>query len=99
MFADKGLEGAQDIKSVCTQYVADTVINQLRLAVKYDISSKSEDQYLVTSKGINIYDVNVVDNQCSYSFRSTLMMPCCHIFAVRHSLSIGKDGWSAMAKV
>ena len=59
MFAEKGFEGAQDIRSVSTQYAADTVINQLRLAntVKYDISSKSD---IVTRRGINIYDVNVV---------------------------------------
>ena len=90
MFADKGLEGAQDIRSVCTQYAADTMVNQLRLAhtVKYDISSKSDNQYLVTSKGINIYNVNLLDNQCSCSFRRTLVMPCRHIFAVRQSLSM-----------
>ena len=90
IFADKGLEGAQDVRSVCTQYAADTMVNQLRLAhtVKYDISSKGDNQYLVTSKGINIYNVNLVDNQCSCSFRRTLVMPCRHIFAVRQSLSM-----------
>ena len=31
MFADNGLEGAQDIGSVCTQYASD-ILNQLRLA-------------------------------------------------------------------
>ena len=61
------------------------MVNQLRLAhtVKY-ISSKSDNQYLVTSKGINM---NLVDSQCSCSFR-TLVMPCRHIFAVRRSLSM-----------
>ena len=89
IIADKGLEGAQDIRSVCTQYAADTMVNQLRLThtVKYDISSKSDNQYLVTSKGINIYNVNLVVNQCSCSFR-TLVMPCRHIFVVRQSLSM-----------
>ena len=45
-FDDKGLEGAQDIRSACTQYAADAIIGQLKLAhsVKYDISSHSLDQ-------------------------------------------------------
>ena len=90
IFADKGIEGAQDVRSVCTQYASDTIINQLRLAhtVKYEISSENDNDYNVTNKGINIYNVNLMEDQCSCSFKRTLMMPCRHIFAVRRSLSM-----------
>ena len=90
IFADKRIEGAQDVRSVCTQYASDTIINQLRLAhtVKYEISSENDNDYNVTSKGINIYNVNLMEDQCSCSFKRTLMMPCCHIFAVRRSISM-----------
>ena len=65
-------------------YASDTILNQLRPAhtVKYEISSKNNSHYSVTSK-INICDVNLMENRCSYSFMRTLMMPCRHIFAVR----------------
>ena len=62
----------------------------MRLAhtVKYEISSENDNDYNVTSKGINIYNGNLMENQCSYSFKRTLMMCCHHIFAVRRSLSM-----------
>ena len=90
MFADKRLKGAQDIRSVCTQYAADMIMNQLRLthSVKYEISDKSDDHYTLTITGSNVYDVNLMDNQCSCSFKRTLMMPCRHIFAIRLSLTV-----------
>lgn len=89
-FADKGLEGAQTIRSVCTQYAADTIIAQVKLAhsVKYDISRNDLDQYTVTNTGSNEYEVKLVDNLCTCSFNQTLKMPCRHIFAVRATMNM-----------
>ena len=89
-FPDKGLKGAQEIRSVCTQYAADTIIAQLKLAhsIKYEISTDDVDQYTLTSTGSNIHEVKLKVNLCSCSFKRTLMMPCRHIFAVRLSLNI-----------
>ena len=88
--ADKGLEGAQDVWSVCTQYASDIILSQLKLAhtVDYEISATGDEHFDVTSRGINVYDVNAMENQCSCSFKRTLVMPCRHIFAVRRSLSM-----------
>ena len=68
-------------------YASDTILYQLRLAhtVKYEISSKNDSHYSVTS---NICDVNLMENRCSCSFIRTLMMPCRHIFAVRRSINM-----------
>ena len=90
VFADKGLEGAQDVRSVCTQYASDIILSQLKLAhtVDYEISATGDEHFDVTSRGINVYDVNAMENQCSCSFKRTLVMPCRHIFAVRRSLSM-----------
>ena len=93
MFADKGLEVLKVLKMSDLYTVinaSDTILNQLRLAhtVKYGISSKNDSHYSVTSKGINICDVNLMENRCSCSFMRTLMMPCRHIFAVRRSVLI-----------
>ena len=66
------------------------ILSQLKLAhtVDYEISATGDEHFDVTSRGINVYDVNAMENQCSCSFKRTLMMPCRHIFAVRRSLSM-----------
>ena len=79
IFADEGIVGAQDVRSACTQYVSDYHLSVEARSHKYEVSSENDNDYNITSKGINIY-VNFMENQCSCTVKQSNALPshfCC----------------------
>ena len=74
---------AQAVRSACTQYAAEMILEQLKLAesIPYEFST-SETQTVVKYKDRSHF-VSVTDHSCSCSFRKTLQMPCRHLLAAR----------------
>ena len=88
--ADTDIPGVHNIRSVYTHYASNLMSQQLQLAqtVKYQISAENVNQYFLTVNESNIHQVNVIDNTCFCSFKRTLMMPCCHVFALHMYLKM-----------
>ena len=67
---------------ILTPYAFGFVLQQLELQSKVtNIVRQSEGHYAVKS---NATQVHVTPTSCSCSFRSSMSLPCRHIFAVRH---------------
>ena len=93
--ADTDIPGVHNIRSVCTQYASNLMSQQLQLAqtVKYQILAKDVNQYFLTVNESNIHQVNVIDNTCFCSFKTTLLMPCRHVFALYMYLKMVATRW------
>ena len=66
---------------------------QLAQTVKYQILAKDVNQYFLTVNESNIHQVNVIDNTCFCSFKTTLLMPCRHVFALYMYLKMVATRW------
>ena len=71
--ADNLLQGALEIRAVCTQYTADIMVAELKLAhsVKYQMTSGESSQYTLAVTGGTSHTVNLTEYTCSCSFRKT----------------------------
>ena len=80
LYSPGTVEGAY--MGILTPYACGFVLQQLELQSKVTNSVRqSEGHYAVKS---NATHLNVTPTSCSCSFRSSMSLPCRHIFAVRH---------------
>ena len=77
----KYIPGVPEIQSICTQYAADLIVNQLKLArtVEYKVQVLSEACKAVISYQDRSHSVSV-KGTCTYAFQKPLLMSCRHIF-------------------
>lgn len=84
---DSNMPGVSEIQSVCTQYAADMIVNQLKVArsvnYKVEVSESKENAETVVSYQDRSYSVSVDKGTCSCTFQRTMLMPCRHVFKCR----------------
>ena len=81
---DSKIPGVPEIQSICTQYAADLIVSQLKLArtTEYTVQVVSESDKAVISYQDRSHSVSV-KGTCSCTFQKTLLMPCRHVFKYR----------------
>lgn len=82
---DSGKPGVSEIQSVCTQYAADMIVNQLKVAksVDYEVKLSKENTEAVVSYQDRSHSVSIDKGTCSCTFQRTMLMPCRHVFKCR----------------
>ena len=82
---DSNMPGVSEIQSVCTQYAADMIVNQLKVArsVDYQVELSKENAETVLSYQDRSYSVSVDKGTRSCTFQRTMLMPCRHVFKCR----------------
>ena len=72
------------MQSICTQYAADLMAEQMKLAltIEYTVQILLDSNNIVTHKN-HSYSVSPEAGTCSCTFQQTLLMPCRHIFKYR----------------
>ena len=74
-----------DVQSVCTQYAADLMAEQMKLAltIEYNVHILPDSQDVVVSYKDRSHSVSPEAGAYSCTFQQTLLMPCRHIFKYR----------------
>ena len=82
---DSKIPGVSDIQSAYTQYAADLIVNQLKVAksVDHDIKFSKENSEAEITYRDQSYSVSVDKGTCSCTFQRTMSMPCRHVFKCR----------------
>lgn len=82
---DSGTPGVSEIQSVCTQYAADMIVNQLKVAksVDYEVKLSKENTEAIVSYQDRSYTVSVDKGTCSCTFQRTMLMPYRHVLKCR----------------
>ena len=82
---DSNIPGVSEIQSACTQYAADIIVNQLKVAksVEYEVKVSNESNKATISYQDRSHLVSLDIGTCSCTFQRTMLMPCRHVFKYR----------------
>jgi len=82
---DTGIAGVAELQSICTQYAADLMVKQIKLAlqVDYTVQTLVDSSNVVISYKEHSHTVSPEAGTCTCTFQRTLLMPCRHIFKYR----------------
>lgn len=81
--SDTDTPTTQGIWSVCTQYAAKLILEQLKLAESIPFEFTVEKTQTVVKYKERSHFVSISDHSCSCGFRTTMLMPCRHLLAAR----------------
>ena len=86
---DTSISGVAEVQSICTQYAADLMVEQMKLAltIEYTVQILPDATAVISYKSRS-HSVSPKDGTCSCTFQQTLLMPCRHIFKYRDHCSI-----------
>ena len=82
---DTAISGIAEVQSICTQYAADLIAEQMKLAltIEYTVQILPDSKNVVVTYKNRSHSVLPEAGTCSCTFQQTLLMPCRYIFKYR----------------